>query len=228
MPNYDWWQKPRKIFVVVDNDSWILPFAEQLVKRCSADGDDATLCRTHSDVGEGGVAFYLGCLKITPPKVLERNYRNLVVHASDLPHGRGFSPWTYAVLEGKDEIPVCLIEAADEVDTGDIIYKDWIKLDGNELVTDLRNLIGEKTIELCQRFLAKDKPVFGEPQKEVSGITYKRRYPEDSKIDVTKTIEEQFNLFRVIDNEKYPAFFDYMGRRYKLLIAPDEQETEDK
>ena len=86
------WCRPRKIAVVVDNDSWVLPFAETLVERAVSGGDDAVLCRTHSKIGAGTVAFYLGCVKITPPDVLARNQHNLVVHASDLPSGRGFSP----------------------------------------------------------------------------------------------------------------------------------------
>ena len=35
---------------------------------------------------------------------------------------------------------------------------------------------------------------------------YSRRNKEDSELDIKKSIESQFNLFRVCDNEKYPAF----------------------
>ena len=57
-----------------------------------AAGDHATFLRNAADVQEGGVAFFLSCVKLTPPGVLARNHHNLVVHASALPHGRGFSP----------------------------------------------------------------------------------------------------------------------------------------
>ncbi len=40
----------------------------------------------------------------------------LVVHASDLPHGKGWSPLSWQILEGKHSIPLTLFEAAESVD----------------------------------------------------------------------------------------------------------------
>jgi sialic acid synthase SpsE len=37
-------------------------------------------------------------------------------------------------------------------------------------------------------------------------------------LDIDKTIQEQFNLLRIVDNEKYPAFFDFADHRYVLRI----------
>ncbi len=223
MSAVDWWEKPREISVIVDNESWILPYAQNLVKSCNEQGDEAMLCRTHDEIKKGGVAFYLGCTKLSPPEVLARNKRNLVVHASDLPKGKGFSPWTYAVLEGKESLSICLIEAVEDIDAGNIIYKEHFALQGNELVNDLRHLIGGKTLELCNRFLKERTAMMGTPQ-EGEGSVYKRRGPQDSRLDIDKTIEEQFNLFRVVDNNNYPAFFEHKGRRYKVLIEPDDRD----
>ena len=47
---------------------------------------------------------------------------------------------------------------------------------------------------------------------------YGRRTPKDSQLDVNKTIAEQFNLLRVCDNLRYPAYFEYMGNKYILKI----------
>lgn len=220
-----WWRKPRKISIVVDNESWILPFARRLVD--SLADDEARLCRTHEEIMEGSAAFYLGCVKIAPPEILMRNRRNLVVHASDLPKGRGFSPWTYAILEGQNDIVICLIEAAGGADEGGVIYKERISLIGSELVDDLRCKIGEKTLELCLRFLQEPAPIDGKPQTGEASY-YKRRYPRDSRINPEKTIAEQFDFLRVVDNDKYPAFFEYRGRRYKLAITAHEKENPDE
>ena len=35
---------------------------------------------------------------------------------------------------------------------------------------------------------------------------------------INKTIKEQFNLLRIVDNNYYPAFFEYNGYRYKIQI----------
>jgi len=48
---------------------------------------------------------------------------NLVVHESDLPRGKGFAPVKWQILDGKKEIPVCLLETTEQVDSGDILGK---------------------------------------------------------------------------------------------------------
>lgn len=213
----DWWREPRQISVVVDNPSWVLPYAEALVAGLNETDDAATLCRSHEEIRRGGVAFYLGCVTIEPPEVLARNHRNLVVHASDLPKGRGFSPMTWLVLEGRNEIPVCLLEAAEEVDCGPIIYRSIVRLQGHELVDEMRAALGALHVDLCRRFLAESAPPAGELQAG-EATTYRRRHPADSRLDPGQSIAEQFDLFRVVDNDRYPAFFDLRGHRYALSI----------
>ena len=82
-----WWKRPRRISVVVDNPSWIVPFAEELVVALRGDGDDAALIREYAAIPEGAIAYFLGCLSIARADILARNRRNLVVHESDLPDG---------------------------------------------------------------------------------------------------------------------------------------------
>ena len=37
-------------------------------------------------------------------------------------------------------------------------------------------------------------------------------------IDLNKNLKSQFNLLRICDNEKYPAFFNYKNKKYILKI----------
>jgi methionyl-tRNA formyltransferase len=67
-----WWNQPRQITVIIDNESWILPFGEDLVGKINQAGDTAILCRTHKEIEESDITFYLGCIKISPPEVLAR------------------------------------------------------------------------------------------------------------------------------------------------------------
>jgi methionyl-tRNA formyltransferase len=216
-PSPGWWKKPRKVSVVVDNDSWVVPHTEELVRTLNDNGDEAVLCRAHDDVAEGAVAYYIGCTSITPPEVLARSHRNLVVHASDLPKGRGFSPLTWQILEGCNDIPVCLLEAAAEVDSGPIVYRDGLRFEGHELIDEMRNALGRKTVEMCLRFMDEETPPRGVSQ-EGEPTRYSRRHPEDSRLDPDRTIAEQFDLLRVVDNNRYPAYFDYRGRRYRVMV----------
>jgi len=41
-----------------------------------------------------------------------------------------------------------------------------------------------------------------------------------------KTIREQMNLLRVVDNERYPAFFEWQGNRYYLAIWREKKKSE--
>ena len=42
-------------------------------------GVDALFAVNHEEVKEGDVGFYLGCVKITPPNILAKNKKNLIV-----------------------------------------------------------------------------------------------------------------------------------------------------
>ncbi len=210
-------ERPRHVTVVVDNPSWIVPFAEELVIQARESGDDAVFVREYQDITDGSVAFYLGCLRVTPPEILARNKQNLVVHASDLPKGRGFSPLTWQILEGKNRIPVCLLNAVEEADAGPVIYREEIEYEGHELLAELQQKLGMMTIALCRRYLSEPIPPNGQPQAE-DATFYPRRRPIDSRLDPNRTIADQFNLLRVVDNKRYPAWFDYQGKRYVIGI----------
>lgn len=212
-----WWHRPRQITVLVDNPSWVLPYAERIVQQTREAGDDATLARSHDEVGTGVVAIFLGCVRLSPPEVLARNRRNLVIHESDLPRGRGFAPLTWQVLEGRHDIPVCLLEAGDVADGGPIIYREHLHFQGNELIPEMREALGGLYERMIARYLAAPVPPEGTAQQGDT-TSYRRRHPRDSALDPGKTLAEQFDLLRVVDNERYPAFFDHRGRRYRLQI----------
>lgn len=221
------WDPPRTVSVVVDNPSWILPYAERLVRRIGEAGDRARLCRSHDEVTPGAVAFYLGCIHLTPADVLARNRHNLIVHESDLPRGRGFSPLTWQIIEGRQEITVCLLEAMAEADAGPVVYRERLCFEGHELIDELRAALGRLTEDLCLRYLREPAPPTGQPQIGMA-TCYTRRRPEDSRLDPQRTLAEQFNLLRTVDNTRYPAFFELQGHRYRLHIEKVDDQYVDK
>ncbi|HEX8578755.1 MAG TPA: formyltransferase family protein, partial [Allosphingosinicella sp.] len=141
----------------------------------------------------------------------------IVVHASALPNGRGFSPVVWQILEGLNEIPVSMIFAAEAVDAGDIVMQRTLRLRGHELNDEVRNKLGALIVAMCLDYLALPHPPPGLPQQGEPSW-YARRRPQDSRFDPNKTIAEQFNLLRVVDNDRYPAFFEHRGHRYVLKI----------
>lgn len=208
---------PLTISVVVDNESWIVPYAYRLVEGWRQDGHRVRLCRRYEDVAKGDLAFFLGCVTKAPAHILQRNRHNLAVHESDLPRGRGFAPLAWQVLAGHNRIPIVLFEAVDDGDAGPIYLRDLITLRGHELSNELRALQGRKTVALCRRFVRRSPRVTATPQVGAPSY-YSRRRPQDSRLDVDRTLREQFPLLRIVDNERYPAYFDLAGYRYFLRI----------
>jgi methionyl-tRNA formyltransferase len=205
--------------VLVDNpNSWIIPYAKKLIDLLNNLGMTSNLIHKHSEVIYGDVLCLIGCERIF--KELAKNKHNLVVHESDLPCGKGWSPLTWQILEGKNEIPITLFEAAGGVDSGTIYLRRSIHLRGNELNAEIKHKQGEATIELILEFFKKYPKIEGENQKGKESF-YPRRTPKDSELDIYKSINEQFNLLRVCDNERYPAWFTHKGKKYIIKIYTD-------
>lgn len=205
-----------KIQILTDNpDSWIIPYITKLIELLKKIGYNVSHKFQHEEIESGDILILLSCEKKCTR--LDLNKFNLVVHESALPKGKGWSPLTWQILEGENEIPITLFEATTKIDAGDIYGQEIIKLKGAELVDELREKQAEATIKLLLKFI-ENYP--NNPVKKQKGIesVYPRRKPEDSQIDINKTITEQFNLLRVCDNERYPAFFYYNGRKIILKI----------
>ena len=211
-----WWENKSKVSIVVDNDSWIIEYAKKLTKILKQDFD-AVFINDYNKLKNGDVAFFLGCVKIAPKSILVKNTQNLIVHESDLPKGRGFSPVSWEILNNKNKLSICLLEAGITADSGKIIFKDFFTVKKTDLINDIRAEQGKKTIELCLKYLYSKKEPVGISQKGKATF-YKRRKPIDSEISINKSIKDQFNLLRIVDNKKYPAFFKYENEYYEIKI----------
>lgn len=209
----------RTITLFVDDpEAWIVPWVERLRRAIESDYHVAVEHEA-SRLLPADVCFLLGCTRILPPKLLGLHRLNLVVHESALPAGRGFSPVAWQVLAGVNEIPVTLFAATDSPDAGPIYFRDAIRLSGTELLQEIRAMQGEKTVELVIRFLnfwpnVTPVPQDGEP------TYFRRRTRADDEIAVNKSIAENFDHLRIVDNHRYPAWFRFRGRSYILRVEP--------
>jgi RimJ/RimL family protein N-acetyltransferase len=207
------------IGVCSDKTSWINAYIPEMLFSLLAEGHQVSWAHDAAVLPPGDICFYMSYGQIVGPELLARYKNNLVVHESDLPKGRGWSPLTWQVLDGIDEIPITLLEAALGVDSGDIYLTDTMKFDGTELVDELRTFQVEKTISLCKKFIFNYPEVvsWSRPQ-EGDSTYYPRRSKENSELDPDKTLRQQFNLLRVVDNEKYPAFIKIGGKKFIVKI----------
>lgn len=211
-----------KIQILVDNiKSWILPYAIELQKQLLKLNHEVELIHEQSAIIKNDILFILGCEKIIKSDNLKLSQYPIVVHESKLPMGKGWSPLTWQILEGKKEIPITLFKAIDRIDAGEIYLQESMYFQGHELLEEIKNIQGEYTLKMCLKFAQNCKQICGIQQIGKESF-YAKRTSKDSKLDPSKTIIEQFNLLRVCDNERYPAYFEHEGHTYYIKIYKKE------
>lgn len=124
----------------------------------------------------------------------------------------------WQLLEGRQDIAVTLLVADDPVDSGAILAKRWLHFEGHELVDEINDALFAAELELMDIAVAEADTVCPQIQDEVGASWYPRRKPEDSRVDPHRTLAEQFNMLRVADPERYPAFFELHGHRYEITL----------
>ena len=209
---------PVKVTFLFDkSNNWLVDFinVDEIATRFPE--YDFSQSYTPIDVKDQDLVFILGYTKILKPEFLMANDLCLVVHESDLPKGKGFSPVQWQILEGKNRITTCLIEAKEKVDSGPILFRDSIEFDGTELYAEIRQEQASSTIRLITKLLKHYPDIERQSQSGLS-TSYPRRRADDSELDPDKTLAAQFDLLRVCNNTSWPAFFWHRGKKYLLKI----------
>ena len=178
---------------------------------------EIAIVRDRADCTGGDFLFLISCHQIIGADVRENYRHTLVIHASDLPKGRGWSPMAWEVLNGADHITVSLLNAEDGVDSGDIWQKRRFDLDGTELLSDLNAKLFETELELMDWALEHCDSTAPEPQTGEPSM-WPKRTPADSEIDPTKSLTESFDTIRIADPDRFPAFFTHRGATYTIRL----------
>lgn len=212
------------ITIASDKNSWMHDYLPHFIEQVRLHHHKVLLVHTVRDIPAGDVAFLLSFGQIVPAATLAQHKNNIVVHASELPKGRGWSPLTWQIVEGKNTIPLTLFEAAESVDSGKVYMRSAVHYNGTELIDELRRIMAEKILTMCYEFIERYPAILADAQVQEGEPTfYAKRNKETSRLDPDKTLREQFNLLRTVDNKRYPAFFDLHGHRYILTIEHDKQ-----
>jgi UDP-2,4-diacetamido-2,4,6-trideoxy-beta-L-altropyranose hydrolase len=212
---------PSRITLLSDDGSWLNQHLPHLIAALWRRGHAVRWIHQPAKLAPGDVCLLLSCGRLLSTEQLSFHRHNLVVHESALPHGQGWSPMTWQILEGSNCIPITLFEATPALDAGPIYLQSTVELTGTELVDEWRALQAEATINLCLNWLDRYTEVISlaKPQQGEASH-YRRRRPTDSQLDPQRTLAEQMNLLRVVDNQRYPALMEIRGRRYEVLIRP--------
>jgi methionyl-tRNA formyltransferase len=196
----------------------VMPSLRRWVDEMTARGHRVSLCHDKQELSGGDLLFLVSCAQVIGGADRAKFSAVLVLHASDLPKGRGWSPYVWSVVRGENRITVTLFEAVGAVDAGDIWFKTEFSLEGHELLPEINAKLFAAELELMTRAVDGFGRMTPAAQAGEPGEYMRKRTPEDSRLDPDKTIAEQFDLLRVVDNERYPAFFDFRGARYVIRI----------
>jgi len=180
---------------------------------------DIELVRHTASLRGGDLLFLVSCCEIVGADVREEYRWALVIHASPLPLGRGWSPHVWALIEGAETLTLSLIEAEDKVDTGRVWRQITFPVARHALWQEINHELFTKEIELIDFAVKNCMTVEPEEQCQDREPTYyRRRTPEDSELDPSASIAQQFNLMRVCDPQRYPAFVRMYGHKYLIKI----------
>ena len=180
--------------------------------------ENINIVHSSEDLTGGYILFLISCTEILRSEITKKYKHSLVLHASDLPKGRGWSPHVWSVLEGNNLLTLSLLEAHEKVDQGSIWLQEHIALEGHELYDEINDKLFQAEIKLMTEAIDKANVITPKSQAGLESNYYPKRTPDDSRLNVHQSLIDQFNLLRISDKNRYPAFFEHLGHKYIVRI----------
>ena len=151
------------------------------------------------------------------------------IHASLLPRWRGAAPVQRAIEAGDEETGVCIMQMDEGLDTGDVIHRVAIPLNGTETGGDLHDRLAETGAEAlihCVHRLQSGEQIIAAPQAG-NGVCYASKLrKEEAQIDWREpaaTIERRIRAFN-----PWPVAWCMIGtertRILKATLSDQEQQ----
>jgi len=154
------------------------------------------------------------------------------VHASLLPQYRGAAPINWTIINGEKETGVTTFKLQHEIDTGNILLQEKIKIGDDETAGELHDrmkIIGAELLVKTIKGLM-DEAIKEINQFEIANPKFEilhhapKIFTETCKIDWSKTVDEIYNLIRGLS--PYPAAFTYLNNKIlKIYHAKKEFEV---
>lgn len=159
--------------------------------------------------------------KILPPSVLEfPRFGCINVHGSLLPKYRGAAPMQRAIIDGERETGVTIMQMADGIDTGDMLYKASLPIgedDNFETVHDALAALGAASLIKTLHMLDGDSIT---PQKQDDSLaSYADKIEiDDCLLDFNNSARSLHNRIRGLS--PFPlAFTSHRGKKLKITSA---------
>lgn len=151
------------------------------------------------------------------------------LHASLLPQYRGAAPINWAIINGETETGVSTFFLKHEIDTGDILFTEKVKIEECDTAGDLHDklmVIGAnllvKTVKAIESEVYTEKPQDQIAIKELKSAP--KIFREDCQINWDKPTQQVYNLIRGLS--PHPASFcTLLEKTLKIYQAKPELQT---
>lgn len=176
------------------------------------------LVDTKENLVGGDILFLISCSEFISKIERDKFKKTLLIHASDLPKGRGWSPHIWEILNGAEQIVISLLEAEDKIDSGDIWKKVKVNISKSALYDEINRDIFNAELRLMEFAISNFNNVIVQKQSNIDPTYWPKRTSKESELNLNKTINEQFDILRVSDPNRFPAFFYKNGKKFILKI----------
>lgn len=203
--------------LLLSNRSWNASLADRVA---SSLGCPVFIIKTPADLTVDAVAaiepqwIFVPHWSYRIPESIWRRWPTVIFHMTDLPFGRGGSPLQNLIHLGHTDTLLTALRCSSGMDTGDIYFKEPLKLHGSAEEIYLR---ADALIQrMIQRIVLENPtpiPQQGEP------VVFTRRTPEQSNLSSCQEgdIFSWYELIRMLDAEGYPhAFLEANGMRLEF------------
>jgi len=208
-----------KIALLIDSkNNWIDNYFTKRTFKSSSKFN-FNIFKNQKKIKKYDIVFVIGYTKILKKNFLKNNKLTLIIHESNLPKGKGFSPVQWQLIKGKTKLTICLVEASHgvRVDSGRIYLKSNFKIPETSLLPEIRKYQFLATINIIKKFLKIYPNIY--PKKQRGQSTYfKKRTLLDNEININKSIKKNFNLMRIADNDRYPSYFWFKNKKFIIKI----------
>ena len=148
-------------------------------------------------------------------KEIVSSFECVAFHAAPLPFGKGGSPIQNLIARGFSETKLTAFRMKPGFDDGDIYLQRDLSLSGSAHEIFLR--ISKLAASMIKDIIT-DWPT---PVPQVGeAVTFKRRTPEQSRLDATPDLQKIYDHIRMLDAPEYPrAFIEIEGARIEFSDA---------
>jgi len=205
-------------------DTWQIPFAQ---------GGHISEHADFLQAAQADIAVSINYTGVVPQSVIDLFPLGVLnAHGGDLPRYRGNACQSWAILNGEERIGLCIHKMiGGELDSGDIITRDYLAIDQTTKVTRVWEWMSVRTPELMLEAVQKlnSNPTYVLEQQSKDPKQALRCYPrkpEDGRVDWTKPAIDVLRLINASNKPYAGAFCDYEGEKLIIwdaeLVADDE------